>query len=871
MKKLITAILIGAMCMNLVSGTALAESSDSVYVYVDGNVLESGDGSFDAPFKTLQDAQQEVRNIIKRGYPKDGVTVSIRGGDYKLLETLKFGPEDSGTKEAPVVWRSYGNEKVNIMGGAEVKFGDFKKVTNQNVLDKLDVEVQNNVYELDLDTKGIDVYDDFGVAGQAAATMNSKGKNPTNGASLPAIYWEGTPTNIARYPNDGNYLTVEKVLSPGSTSDYTQNMSFTTADSRISKWMNTEDAWLWGMLYHDWADIHLPIKGFDDASGAITTKYSCDYGVRAGQRFFVYNILEELDSPGEWYVDREAKKLYMYPLEKDKDATIMLAFGRNNILDFKYANYITFRDVGLKGTRATAVGINMCRGISIKYCEIAYASGNGVTANGDPGGRTFGDSSYEIVVEGCHIHTLGGQGVYMHYVGNRGDLTPGNCVVKNCWIHDFGMLVKTYAGAVSTRGHGIEISHNLMHDGSHLAVNPGGSDTIVKYNDISNVLKETLDSGAIYFGGDTANRGVVIENNYIHDCTTDATGSHQIHAVYIDDAGAGATVNKNMISNVGGNGVFINGGRDNTVENNVFADLTGVGVILKASFLSGSWYANWETGKLGDAVFRPVVDYTSEPFKKYPHLADIENDDPPFPKYNSLQNNVTYNSQGGQTIDPMQSGYTIKEIASWGTVGNEIVTNKDIGFKDAKNKDYELNDDSSVYTDLPDFEKIDYERIGLITSRLRTVLHKDAVAMVIGEPRSYVNWERKMIDENNFDVVPFITNNRTYVPVRYLFEAFGATVEWKDGKADISYNGKTITLEQHTDKATVDGKEVLLGDNVLNLNGRIFVPLRACSGLIEKKVFWDDKGLIVVSGNDVTEKFSYEEMVDDLIGRLSER
>lgn len=869
MKRKISSIIASVMLLSALQGVCFAKA-EALNIYVDSKAAEGGDGSFEKPFTKISEARDEIRRIKKtEGYPEGGITVQLRGGDYQNLDGIRFTEEDSGTKEAPIIYRAYANEQVRILGGAEISFSNFNKVTNAEILSRLDSSMNGKLYELDMDKFGIPAYDEFGINGHAASGMNTAGQNPTNGAAVPSVFWDGETTSIARYPNN-DYLQIDKVLSSGSTTDFSEQMSFTIADGRIANWENAEDMWLWGMLRYDWSDIHMPIASIIPETGTINTKYSCDYGVLSGQKFYVYNILEELDAPGEWYLDKGTNTFYIYPLNDKKDAKVLLAFSSKPLLSFRNAENITFRDVSLMGTRESCVNIGMSDNIDIKYCEIAYASGTGVMVNGDPGGRTFGDSSYNCDVEGCHVYNLGGQGIYYHYVGNRGDLTPGNCRAFNNWFHDFGMITKTYCGAVNTRGVGVDISFNLIHDGSHLALNPGGNDITIRFNDVSRALKEAADMGIIYNGGDTTARGVLIENNIIHDSTTVST-QHDIHAVYVDDAGAGTTVRKNIIYNVGGNGVFINGGRDNVVENNIFANLKGVGSIMKAQFISGDLYANWETGKLGTTVYNSPVDYTSEPYSKYPNLANIKDDDPPFPKYNVMKNNLSFNCKGGQTIEPLKSGYTIEEIKSWGEYGDEFVTAKDVGFKNAKENDFELNADSEVFEKLPEFEAIETERVGLVTSRLRAALTNNAVAMVIGEPRTYVNWTRKMIDEENYEIVPFIRNNLTYVPLRYLFESFGADVSWQDGKAFVDYNGKALEIKQNSREAVVNGVAVDLAGEVINENGRIFVPLRSVSELMEKSVLWKDEGLIVVSDRNLEHAFSYEEMVYDLVARLSER
>ena len=63
------------------------------YVSAEGN--DENDGSFSAPFLTLEKAVSTVRSIDKSG--KKGITVAIKAGDYRV-DSLVFGRDDSGTK-----------------------------------------------------------------------------------------------------------------------------------------------------------------------------------------------------------------------------------------------------------------------------------------------------------------------------------------------------------------------------------------------------------------------------------------------------------------------------------------------------------------------------------------------------------------------------------------------------------------------------------------------------------------------------------------------------------------------------------------------------------------------------------------------------
>jgi len=128
----------------------------------------------------------------------------------------------------------------------------------------------------------------------------------------------------------------------------------------------------------------------------------------------------------------------------------------------------------------------------------------------------------------------------------------------------------------------------------------------------------------------------------------------------------------------------------------------------------------------------------------------------------------------------------------------------------------------------------------------------EAVILFIGNSKAYVLGEESAIDKENKDVVPFIENGRTLVPVRFISESFGATVGWDDSTRTVSVDasGKKISMVLGESKMTVDGKEVILDAPANSYNGRTFIPLRAMVEAIGKKVFWDARGLILIS--DVT-------------------
>ena len=126
----------------------------------------------------------------------------------------------------------------------------------------------------------------------------------------------------------------------------------------------------------------------------------------------------------------------------------------------------------------------------------------------------------------------------------------------------------------------------------------------------------------------------------------------------------------------------------------------------------------------------------------------------------------------------------------------------------------------------------------------------DAVCLKLDCPSALVKKEKKPIDENNENVVPFTSNDRTLVPVRFIAEGFGADVGY-DGateKVTVKLGSDTIELTIGLDKIYKNGQEIQI-DTAATVTGddRTFVPLRAIAEALGKEVFWDDMGLIVIS------------------------
>ena len=126
-----------------------------------------------------------------------------------------------------------------------------------------------------------------------------------------------------------------------------------------------------------------------------------------------------------------------------------------------------------------------------------------------------------------------------------------------------------------------------------------------------------------------------------------------------------------------------------------------------------------------------------------------------------------------------------------------------------------------------------------------------SVVMKLGSSDAYANGESKAIDENK-SVVPKLKADRTFVPLRFVSENFGADVSYNDADESVSISSgdRKILLTVGSADMTVDGETVTLDAAPFVENDRTFVPIRAITESLGKKVFWHDSGLIVVGDNE---------------------
>lgn len=596
-----------SVALALLTTACAAPAETTIHLSTAGN--DTGDGSAAQPVRSLNRAKELVREAKAQG----AVTVELAAGTYELAETFTLGQEDSGSAAAPVVWQAAPGAEVRFVGGRVVK--GFQKVTDGAVLARLPVAAHDHVLVSDLKAQGVADYGEITQRGMGL---------PIRQAHM-ELFWRDQPMTLARYPND-DFLNI-KGLPDGQ-----DGLRFGYDDDHPMRWAATEpDAWVFGYWYHDWADTTMKVASIDaDAMVVTQAPPKHGYGLRDKQRFYFFNVLAELDSPGEYYVDRQAGKLYFWPPEplRDGDAQVSVLPELVRIDD---AEHIDLKGIIFETTRATAVVITGRHHLRLVGCTIRNTGNKAVQLSGADNG-----------VIGCDIYETGDGGISLSG-GDRTTLTPARLTAENNHIHDYSRWCRTYRAAVSVGGVGNIVRHNLIHDGPHNAIQLSGNDHLIEYNELHSVCYETGDVGAFYMGRDWTARGTTIRYNYFHDIQ--GPGRIGAMGVYLDDQASGINIVGNVFYKVT-RAMFIGGGDDNLVDGNLFVDCVPA---MHLDNRGMGWQKTATDDPKGTLRTRLTeVPYDRGPYLKYPNLAKVLDDDPGVPKRNTIVHNVSY---GGKWDD----------------------------------------------------------------------------------------------------------------------------------------------------------------------------------------------------------------------------
>ncbi|MDD6484941.1 MAG: S-layer homology domain-containing protein [Clostridiales bacterium] len=740
-----------------IAGTGVTEASAKLYVSPSGN--DNNDGSEGSPFATVNRAKEAVRSMNTAGnLPDGGVTVYLRGGTYYMDEGMTFTAEDSGREGSVITYTAYPGEEVTISGQTPIEKSWFKPADENAKKIMLDKKAAEKVRMVNLKEHGIEDYGELSTRGYH---YFNKGRY----AQAELIVNDENQT-LARYPNSGS-------LSVPTDDVDAESFGFKYSDDRISKWKDAKDAYIVGTISINYENNTYPIEKIDNAKKLLTIKEGRINTYYTNGWFFGENLLEELDSEGEYYIDRDSGVLYYYPPADfdTKDYDMGLTMLKTPIFNFNGAKYVSVSNITMEGGRGYAVigtsaGYSIpsfkdwmvSRGADLNGANFKKGSGSSVyiadidkytdsqTFPGhvwdgfvDEGGgvdhidvkncNIFNFGSGGIIINGTNVHlesnhikNIGGTGLYLRG-GDLETLEPsGNTIINNN-IHRVGYLQKAYVPAIAMHGVGIHVAYNDIYDAPHCIFNYHGNDHIIEYNKIHDAVKECLDMDAIYTRNEYMPqwRGSVIRNNYIYNIGIFPVGEYKkqlnVSGIRTDNYGHALQIYNNVFANIGSDGannvigVTAQGNR-NTIKGNIFVDCS-------ATFLGWNTYsagATWDMTKTEEKERVELAQkYAANPIfaQKYPELATFKDE-----YYKSVATNVfDENLVVNLKFKLSQTNGTVNPQSTRGAVelikgSNNYVTTSDPGFVNYAGGDYSLKADSEVFKEIPEFQNVDMSKMG---------------------------------------------------------------------------------------------------------------------------------------------------------------
>ncbi len=680
--------------------------NEMIKLYVSVNGSDAGTGSEVSPFASIQRAVDEVKKLADGGL-KAPVTVYFAKGEYNTASCINMTEAVSGTAECPITYTALGDGEVVFNSGVTLKAEDFMPVEGA-VKARFAEDVQDKILVCDLKAKGV-TKELLGPVYSVGAHNNASryfgdvlGKNAE-------LFWDEKRMTLARYPNEG-FAQFEAVADWGECrqfEDGSYNPKWNdktyecrggtlvlddAVNERMKKWQDKTTAWCFGYFFVDWGDASSPIVKIDTDAKTITLRYASVYGYKAGANYYLYNVLEELDAPGEFYIDRENLLMYVYPPADPKESEIMLSLSRESIINGENVNYITFENITFKGSRNDALVLKGDHN-AVKNCKLTDICGWAIKMYG-----------VENTVYGCDVSRTGEGGVLLEG-GDRATLTHSNNLIENNYIHDWSELSRMYNAGAAIQGCGGTVRHNEFARSPHLAITHPGNEHLIEYNYLHEVVQESNDAGAIYTGWDWAAHGTVARYNFLENVGNDKFFPV---GIYWDDILSGQTAYGNIIIS-SAKGFLCGGGRDHSVYNNIIIG-DEYSILFDDRLRDGIVNNGWFRGIGAAQGSRNRVPFKEEPWiSRYPHLAEIDDEcqDPeninfgPNPAYAVVKNNICVSKEDwGLHLQP-----AVKQFGD--CRDNVAVTDRNLVIANEK---FELTEWAKEQ--VKEFEPIPFDKIG---------------------------------------------------------------------------------------------------------------------------------------------------------------
>lgn len=455
--------------------------------YIAPNGSDVNPGTTEMPFATLEMARDQIRKSGKTG----PFTVILKDGQYFFNQSFRLKPEHSGSINKPIVYRAEHEGGASVSGARPIdklvwkkdKNGLYKTIVPERV-------IRDNKFD--------------------------------------ELWLDDIKLSMARFPNaDSNAHVFEGVTS------------FDILNERAKKYKNPSTGFVHGLQRFEWGSVHYRITGFDKGELKLEGGWQQNRDqVFKNDAVMIENVFEELDSPGEWFMDKKTRTLYIIPPPKvDITKASLLSVNLKNLIvyqgsetnpvkfvdfdgiKFQHANrfFLESYEPLLRGdwsvNRSGAILMTGTENCKISNCHFYALGGNGVFFNNYNKFSSVSDSYFERLGESavCFVgnyaatrsNPIGYDNSYSYDTldqtpGPKGHNFPSQCKMEGCLVYAIGRLGKQTAGAFISMSEQITVRHNTIYHvpRSGITINDGSwGGHVIEYNHIFNSVIETGDHG----------------------------------------------------------------------------------------------------------------------------------------------------------------------------------------------------------------------------------------------------------------------------------------------------------------------------------------------------------------------------------------
>ena len=599
-----------------------------IWVAPDGD--DGAEGTKQRPLATFA-AAVKAAAAARQAHPEAALCVYFGEGVYPMAETVAI-ESLAGTADKPILFRSAPGAagKVRFSGTAFVDGwepladSDFWRQAPEEFRQRVRPEALGKILTAPYMAYRTETY-----------APNVYGQRQE-------MFVGSRAQTLARWPNDG-FAEAGQALGATPITSWAQEgtkegVFEAAADQRVG-WDTEPDPFLFGYWFWDWSESFERLGAIEQRDGTqvihIGEPHTSSYGYKHHLRYYGFNLLCELDTPGEYYIDRAGERVFWIPpAEEQTESPELVTFEKPWFLSIKNCAHLVFAGLTFDGGFGGAFSIHDSDSILLADCTT----------------KRFGNTAVEMIGGsdcGCYhteLNTLGFGGFVLKG-GDRKTLTDSGYFLSHCKVFNFSRIKRTYAPAILAVGCGMKFEHCEFAGSSSSAARLEGNEMLIEYCHFHDLVRESDDQGGIDVYYNPSYRGNVIRYNLWENIVG---GTHCGAAgVRLDDMISGFHIYGNVFVHCGAalfGAIQIHGGKDNLVERNLFLDCRAA---VSFSAWGDRYTRAWTDPQSPDyPVMRKKcyedVDITSALWReRYPELEKIAED----PNVNTVAHNWIVNCQ----------------------------------------------------------------------------------------------------------------------------------------------------------------------------------------------------------------------------------